>query len=71
MLINGSCGQKKQCIRRDLLFRFGTMGCAKHNVAWQHSQQTRDVDPMLAQRLRRKPSIKPALVQCFEFADSS
>ena len=25
--------------------------CAKHNVACQHSQQTRDVDPMLAHRL--------------------
>ena len=42
--------------------------CAKHNVACQHSQQTRYVDPMLAQRLRRLPIIKAALVQRLMFA---
>ena len=42
--------------------------CAKHNVACQHSQQTRDVDRMQAQCLQRWPSIKPALLQCLLFA---
>ena len=42
--------------------------CAKHYVACQHSQQTRDVDPMLVHRLRPWPSIEPALVQRLVFA---
>ena len=49
MLLNGSCGQWILCIKRNSLFCFGTTRCVKHNVACQHSQQTRDVDPMLVQ----------------------
>ena len=48
------CGQYRLCIKRDLLL---------------HSQQTQDVDPMLAHCLRRWPSIKPALVQRLVFAE--
>ena len=45
--------------------------CATHNVACQHSQQTRrwsNAGSMLANHLRRWPSIKPALVQRLVFA---
>ena len=48
--------------------RLDKSSCAKHNVACQHSQQTRDVDPMLAHHLRHWPSIKPALVHRPMFA---
>ena len=44
--------------------------CATHNVACQHSQQTRrwsNAGSMLANHLRRWPSIKPALVQRLVF----
>ena len=50
------------CIKRNLLFRFR---------ACLHTQQTRrrpNASPMLAHRLRRWPSIKPALVQRPVFA---
>ena len=49
-------------IKRNLLFRFG---------ACLHTQQARrrpNAGPMLAHRLRRWPSIKPALVQRLVFA---
>ena len=49
-------------MKRNLLFRFG---------ACLHTQQTRrrpDAGSMLAHRLRRWPSIKPALVQGLSFA---
>ena len=62
MLLNGSCGQERLCIKRNLLFRFG---------ACLHTQQTRrrpNAGSMLAHRLRRWPSIKPALVQRLVFA---
>ena len=36
-------------------------------MACQHSQQTQDADPMLAHRLRCRPSFKPALVQHLMF----
>ena len=51
------------CIKRNLLFRFG---------ACLHTQQTRrrpNAGPMLAHRLRRWPSINPALVQRLVFAE--
>ena len=43
---------------------------AKHNVACQHSKQTRAVDPMLA-RLQRWPSFKQALVQRLVLAEAA
>ena len=49
--------------------------CAKHNVACQHSEQTRDVHPMPVQCWPAVsyagPSIKRAVVQRLVFADSS
>ena len=61
MLLNGSCGQYRLCIKRNLLFRFG---------ACLHTQQTRrrpNAGPMLAHRLRRWPSFKPAQNICITF----
>ena len=33
-----------------------------------HNQQTRDIEPMLARRLRRRVTIEITLVQCLVFA---